>query len=160
MKESEKEEARLAAIRRAEEEEKLGRVRRLEARQKREEEERLRREAAREKRRLDREERERKAQAGLEERWVIFSQMLALVAEVASLFSPKASSPSVDVVGDDPLSFPKAPAKAKPGRPRKKAVAQASSSASATASGSRTPVGEDWVLDCEICRRTGVNKVK
>lgn len=73
MKESEKEEARLAALRKAEEEEKLSRVRRLEARLKREEEERLKREVAREKRRLDREERERRAQAGegVEETWVM-----------------------------------------------------------------------------------------
>jgi hypothetical protein len=77
MKESEKEEARLAARRKADEEEKLGRVRRLEARQKREEEERLKREEAREKRRLDREERERKAQAGEEdETWGIFLKWL------------------------------------------------------------------------------------
>ncbi|KAI0249853.1 hypothetical protein BJV78DRAFT_632094 [Lactifluus subvellereus] len=142
VKESEKEEARLAAIRKAEEEEKLSRVRRLEARQRREEEERLKREAAREKRRLDREERERKAQAGVEE-------------------TTKASS-SVDVVEDGHPPPPRKPPakapKAKPGRPRTKAIAQPSSSASATASGSRTPVGEDWVLDCEICHRTGVNK--
>ena len=67
VKENEKEEARLAAIQKAEEEEKLSRARRLEARQKREEEERLKREVAREKRRLDREERERKAQVGTEQ---------------------------------------------------------------------------------------------
>ena len=75
VKESEKEEARQAAIKKAEEEEKLSRARRLEARLKREEEERLKREAAREKRRLDREERERKAQTGAtgaEQQWVIF----------------------------------------------------------------------------------------
>jgi hypothetical protein len=67
---------------------------------------------------------------------------------------------AVDIIGDDPPLFPsvKAP-KAKPGRPRTKAVTQANSSAGATPSGSRTPVGEDWVLDCEICQRTGVNKV-
>ena len=75
VKENEKEEARQAAIKKAEEEEKLSRARRLEARLKREEEDRLKREAAREKRRLDREERERKAQTGAtgaEQQWVIF----------------------------------------------------------------------------------------
>lgn len=82
MKESEKEEARLTAIRKAEEEEKLSRVRRLEARQRREEEERVKREAAREKRRLDREERERKAQAGVEGTWVMFWRYLRQVAEI------------------------------------------------------------------------------
>ncbi|KAH8994805.1 hypothetical protein EDB92DRAFT_1972371 [Lactarius akahatsu] len=133
VKENEKEEARLAAVKKAEEEEKLSRARRLEARQKREEEERLKREAAREKRRLDREERERK---GAEQQ----------------------SNPSslVDVVGDDSYNTPAKPPKGKPGRPKMKVVAQANSSTSA--SGSRTPVGEDWVLDCDICHRTGVNK--
>ncbi|KAH9958538.1 hypothetical protein BC827DRAFT_1261223 [Russula dissimulans] len=38
-----------------------------------------------------------------------------------------------------------------------KTTAPAASS-SASASGSRTPVGEDWVLDCEICHQSGVNK--
>ncbi|KAI9440096.1 hypothetical protein H4582DRAFT_1577070 [Lactarius indigo] len=136
VKENEKEEARLAAMKKAEEEDKLSRARRLEARQKREEEERLKREAAREKRRLDREERERRAQAGAEQQ----------------------SNPSslVDVVGDDSHNTLTKPPKGRPGRPKTKAVAQANSSTSA--SGSRTPVGEDWVLDCDICHRTGVNK--
>ena len=74
-------------------------------------------------------------------------------------FRTNASS-SVDIVGVDPpqhKASAKAP-KAKPGRPRTKAVPLAASS-SASASGSRTPVGEDWVLDCEICHRAGVNKV-
>ncbi|KAI9451079.1 hypothetical protein BJY52DRAFT_1125459 [Lactarius psammicola] len=118
VKENEKEEARLAAIKKAEEEEKLSRARRLEARQKREEEERLKREAAREKRRLDREERERKAQAGAERQWVIFLRHLAKSLSSAGRIRVRWS----------------------------------------TASGSRTPVGEDWVLDCDICHRTGVNK--
>ncbi|KAH9178342.1 hypothetical protein EDB89DRAFT_2064118 [Lactarius sanguifluus] len=132
VKENEKEEARLAAVKKAEEEEKLSRARRLEARQRREEEERLKREVAREKRRLDREERERK---GAEQQ----------------------SNPSslVDVVGDDSYNTPAKPPKGRPGRPKMKVV-QANSSTSA--SGSRTPVGEDWVLDCDICHRTGVNK--
>ncbi|KAF8274826.1 hypothetical protein EI94DRAFT_1768633 [Lactarius quietus] len=136
VKESEKEEARQAAMKKAEEEEKLSRARRLEARLKREEEGREKREAAREKRRLDREERERKAQTGSEH----------CGSNPGSL---------VDVVGDDSLT-PKAPAKARPGRPKAKVVTQSYSSTSA--SGSRTPVGEDWVLDCDICHRTGVNK--
>ncbi len=72
IKEGEKEEARLTALKKAEDEDKLSRARRLEARQKREEEDRLKREVAREKRRLDREERERKGRAGAEEQWVIF----------------------------------------------------------------------------------------
>lgn len=71
------------------------------------------------------------------------------------------ASSSIDVVGDDPQqrkTSAKTTTKAKPGRPRTKAAAPAVSS-SASASGSRTPVGEDWMLDCEICHRSGVNKV-
>ena len=65
----------------------------------------------------------------------------------------------VDIVGDDslPRNTLTVPPKARPGRPKTKVLTQASSSTSA--SGSRTPVGEDWVLDCDICHRTGVNKV-
>ena len=58
MKESEKEEARRAAYRLAEEEERLSRERRIEARARKEEEERLAREKARELRRIEREVRE------------------------------------------------------------------------------------------------------
>ncbi|KAI0259866.1 hypothetical protein BC834DRAFT_973901 [Gloeopeniophorella convolvens] len=136
VKENEREEARQAAVRKAEEEEKLSRARRLEARQRREEDERMKREEAREKRRLDREEREkRKAEE-----------------EKVSESTP------VDVVAEDtPPPTRKASATAKPGRPRAK-VAPAHARSSASASGSRTPAGEDWVLDCEICHRTGVNK--
>ncbi|KAI0297293.1 hypothetical protein B0F90DRAFT_1740819 [Multifurca ochricompacta] len=141
MKESEKEEARLATLRKAEEEEKLGRMRRLEARLKREEEERLKKEAAREKRRLDREGRERKA-------------------TVARAEDKANADASIDITGDGlpPRKTPDKALKAKPGRPRTKLVAQANSSTTTSASGSRTPVGEDWVLDCEVCHRTGVNK--
>jgi hypothetical protein len=35
----------------------------------------------------------------------------------------------------------------------------ASINGSATTSGSRTPLGDDWELDCEICSRRGVNVV-
>lgn len=63
LKESEREEARSAAQRQAEEAEKMGRARRLEARRQREEEERLRREQAREQRRKEREAREIRRQA-------------------------------------------------------------------------------------------------
>ena len=155
MKENEKEEARLAARKKAEEEEKLGRVRRLEARQKREEEERLRREEARERRRLDREERERKAQAGEEEeKWGLFLKYLQLT----NFESPRTNAgSSIDIVGDDSHQR-KASAKTPKGSSRTKTVVLAVSS-SASASGSRTPVGEDWMLDCEICHRSGVNKV-
>jgi hypothetical protein len=65
--ESEKEEARLAARRQAEEKEKMSRSRRLEVRKQREEEERLRREQGREQRRKEREARELRRQVELEE---------------------------------------------------------------------------------------------
>lgn len=58
IKETEKETARLAVLKQAEEEEKMARARRSEARARREEEERLKRELAREQRRKEREERE------------------------------------------------------------------------------------------------------
>ena len=58
IKESEKEEAELAAKKKAEENEKMSRARRLEARQQKEEAERERRESAREQRRKEREQRE------------------------------------------------------------------------------------------------------
>ena len=62
MKESEKEEARQAAVRKAEEAEKLARARRQEARAKKEDAEREKREQAREQRRLERDQRERRLQ--------------------------------------------------------------------------------------------------
>jgi hypothetical protein len=64
IKESEKEEAELAAKKKAEEDEKMGRARRLEARQQKEEAEREKREAAREQRRREREQREQQARHG------------------------------------------------------------------------------------------------
>lgn len=58
IRESEKEEARLAAMRKQEEVEKMSRARRFEARRQREEEDRLKKEHAREQRRKEREARE------------------------------------------------------------------------------------------------------
>jgi flagellar biosynthesis GTPase FlhF len=60
LKETEKEEARAAALRQAEEDEKLARSKRMEARAKKEDAERQKREQAREQRRLERETRELK----------------------------------------------------------------------------------------------------
>jgi hypothetical protein len=31
--------------------------------------------------------------------------------------------------------------------------------ASSSTSGTRTPMGDDWILNCEICRRSGMNVV-
>lgn len=63
LREVEKEEARLSAVRKVEEDEKMARARRQEARAKKEEAEREKREHAREQRRLERETRERKIQS-------------------------------------------------------------------------------------------------
>ncbi|KAJ8072581.1 hypothetical protein PM082_016140 [Marasmius tenuissimus] len=126
VKESEKEEARMAAIKKAEDDERNARQRRAEARQKKEEDERLKREQAREQRRKEREaqiaEREAKEKAE-EER--------SASAEVAE--KPKAQKNT----------------KRQPGTP--------GSSVNGIASGSRTPAGDDWELDCEICHRRGIN---
>lgn len=32
-------------------------------------------------------------------------------------------------------------------------------SMSGSGSGARTPMGDDWELDCEICHRRGINQV-
>ena len=84
-----------------------------------------------------------------------YSSNPCVLANFASLRTNAGSS--IDVVGDDPQQR-KAFAKAPKVSLRTKAAAPAVSS-SASASGSRTPVGEDWMLDCEICHRSGVNKV-
>ena len=36
---------------------------------------------------------------------------------------------------------------------------QVNGSTSGSASGTRTPAGEEWELDCEICFRRGINQV-
>ena len=64
IKENEKEEAELAAKKRAEEDDKMSRARRLEARQQKEEAEREKRESAREQRRREREQRELQSRQG------------------------------------------------------------------------------------------------
>ncbi|KAL0579991.1 hypothetical protein V5O48_001994 [Marasmius crinis-equi] len=129
IKESEKEEARLAVVRKAEEDEKMGRQRRAEARQKKEEDERLKREQAREQRRKEREAQvaEREAKEKAEE-----ERSASIDADVAEKPRPQRSS-------------------------KKQQSGTPSSSINGNASGTRTPAGDDWELDCEICHRRGVN---
>jgi hypothetical protein len=80
IKESEKEEAELAAKKQAEDNEKMSRARRLEARQRKEEAEREKRENAREQRRREREQRELEAQQGSKRRRdARFSNFMALL---------------------------------------------------------------------------------
>ncbi|KZS99930.1 uncharacterized protein LAESUDRAFT_667344 [Laetiporus sulphureus 93-53] len=123
IKESEKEEARLAAKKKAEADEKLARARRQEAREREKEAEREKREHAREQRRLEREEREARALAK-EER----AQRKAQGDDRASTSTP--SAPGTHSM--EPVQLSSAP----------------------TTSGIQTP---NWVLDCEICHKSGVN---
>ncbi|TFY50123.1 hypothetical protein EVG20_g11707, partial [Dentipellis fragilis] len=137
LRESEKEEAKLAAQRKAEEEEKQSRARRLEARIKREEEERQKRENAREKRRKEREEREERTRQRHEHK-------------TEDVGSSSIGTP-VDIDNDEPAQSRK---RTRPSQP-----APGKASRPGTASGSRTPPSsEDWELDCEICHRRGINK--
>ncbi|KAJ7454864.1 hypothetical protein FB451DRAFT_1049218 [Mycena latifolia] len=128
-KESEKEEARLLAQQKAEVAEKKNRAQRLEARLAKEEAERERREAAREQRRRDKEAEE--------------AQSAAAEHESADVV--------IDVVGNDPP--PKQSTFIASDTSRRNGAA----TASASTSGTRTPMGDDWILNCEICHRSGVN---
>ncbi|KAJ7219982.1 hypothetical protein GGX14DRAFT_432652 [Mycena pura] len=131
QRETEKEEARMIARQKTEAAEKKSRAQRLEARLAKEEAERERREAAREQRRKDRETEEAQAAAGAErEREEIH----------------------VDVVGSD-RSLTQPNQGVDPGTSRRNGVA----STSTLTSGVRTPIGDDWVLSCEICHRFGLN---
>ncbi|KAF7967287.1 hypothetical protein HWV62_35003, partial [Athelia sp. TMB] len=146
IKESEKEEAQLAAQRKAEEAEKMSRAQRLEARQQREEAERIKRETAREQRRKEREERDaRIAQKAADQRY--FNEPLALPATHSMI----RSNDEVDVVGDGVhLKTPRINGSAANRRQH-----QVPSASNGSIGGARTP---DWELDCEICLRHGVNQ--
>lgn len=89
MKETEREEAKAAAKRKAEEEEKMGRIRRAEARAKKEEAEREKREKAREQRRLEREERERLKQEQQERERCVHSKCLRVTSHYFSFIALK-----------------------------------------------------------------------
>ncbi|KAF9000745.1 hypothetical protein BDQ17DRAFT_1281976 [Cyathus striatus] len=134
MKESEKEEARLEAKRLAEENEKMGRERRLEARRRKEEEERLRRENAREQRRKEREAR-----------------------EAARKASPAASSSEATVEKPDQAHEVDEEEAKKAGSSRQNKRRHPNGHIDNFKSGTRTPMGDDWELDCEICHRHGMN---
>ena len=144
IKESEKEEARVLAKKKAEDEEKLARTRRIEARAKKEEAERAKREQAREQRRLEREDRERRAQAKEEKRQ-------KCVVSASLLFT---SHPDPDhrarALGEREVSS-SAPTPSSAPSPSPSHLVHSTPS-----SGAKTP---DWVLDCEICGKRGVNIV-
>ncbi|KAI0683392.1 hypothetical protein BC835DRAFT_1296068 [Cytidiella melzeri] len=125
-KETEKEEARAVAMRKAEEDEKLARARRQEARAKKEEADRERRETAREQRRLEREARELKIATRNEPKEDPSAQ--STPAPVVQSKGPSLNG----VVIPTPFHTPRI----------------------STPSGVRSP---DWILDCEICKKNGLN---
>ena len=122
----------------AEEDEKMARVRRAEARAREKDAEREAREKAREQRRLEREERVKHDQEEKEREKYVFNSRFVLSRGLT------ARSAEVDVVTMTPAPAP--------------SVNGASSSkrASHTPSGVRSP---DWILDCEICQKSGRNLV-
>jgi hypothetical protein len=63
-------------------------------------------------------------------------------------------SAEIDVIGDAPPSKKPYTNGVYFHQPR-----QVNGSTSASGSGTRTPAGEDWELDCEICYRRGINQV-
>ncbi|KAI0364754.1 hypothetical protein BV20DRAFT_955601 [Pilatotrama ljubarskyi] len=127
LKESEKEEARLAAKRKAEEEEKMARAKRQEARLKKEEAERAKRERAREQRRKEREEREARARAKAER------AERSVLPEAETSVARSTATPTVNGT---------------------QASSSVQTSRVVTPNGVRSP---DWVLDCEVCHKQGVN---
>jgi hypothetical protein len=123
----------------------MSRARRLQARQEKEEADRLRRESAREQRRKEREEKEmNEAQKQeSEEKFVVYILFPGQVTDVCS------SDIAIDIMGDGM-------------KPRLNGIHSTSSNGvngSGTTSGTRTPAGDDWELDCEICHRRGINQV-
>ncbi|KAJ7017514.1 hypothetical protein C8F04DRAFT_1085451 [Mycena alexandri] len=133
-KESEKEEARQLARQKAEVVEKKNRAQRLEARLAKEEAERERREAAREQRRKAKEEQEQEGESAPDE---------------------ESTDMQVDVVGGidlSPVHLSQNTYLAPDTRRR-----NGNAAASTPTSGTRTPMGDDWVLNCEICQRSGMN---
>ena len=140
LKESEREEARLAAKRKQEEEEKQSRARRLEARLQKEEAERIKRENAREQRRKEREAREEARKASS-----------TYVISPSPLSSPTKTSPSrPEVEGDGEYSNKEgmAPASAVPTKGQ-----------GARNKRPRQHASDDWELSCDICQRHGRNLV-
>ncbi|KAG5637972.1 hypothetical protein H0H81_002416 [Sphagnurus paluster] len=135
LRQSEKEEAEAAERKRREEEERNSRAKRQEARAKKEEAERERREMARELRRREREEREEKEKAAEANGGAIATQRHFYSSEML-----------IDVVGDGSAAHEHQPKYATNGKV-----------SNIGTSGSKTPVGDDWELDCEICNRRGIN---
>ncbi|KAI0084113.1 hypothetical protein BDY19DRAFT_997962 [Irpex rosettiformis] len=130
LKESEKEQARAEALRKAEEEDKLSRARRLETRAKREEAEREKREQAREQRRQEREARELKIANR--------NAPKETLSEKSSAQSTPAPSPQSRGLSANSVLIP----------------ISSQLFRNSTTNGVRSP---DWILDCEICGKNGIN---
>ncbi|KAL5526019.1 hypothetical protein ACEPAG_7357 [Sanghuangporus baumii] len=133
IREMERETARMEAVHKAEEEEKMARMRRLEARSRREEEERLKREQGREQRRKEREERELARSLRLER---------ASVEKEVHVLTETRSDSAAKVEGKVPRNEVQ-----KPTRHRTK-----------KRSSEKSAESETWELDCEICGAKGINK--
>ncbi|KAF5392324.1 hypothetical protein D9757_001368 [Collybiopsis confluens] len=150
IKENEKEEARLAVRQKVEEEEKMSRSRRLEMRQQREEAEREKRETAREQRRKERETREQKEAKEAEERERKEREKERKERDRTERTRTRASSKRE---ASNPSSVSNGAVLL---HHLNSNVRSVSGSAQGSRS-SRTPAGDDWELDCEICNRHGIN---
>ncbi|KAI5119001.1 hypothetical protein M0805_004411 [Coniferiporia weirii] len=129
IKETEKESARIAAARQAEEEGKMARMRRLEARTRKEEEERLKREQGREQRRKEREERE-----------LLRRQRLEQTSVETNVHATEPPSDTIGNGSSETIKFSRPSHRNDP----KGYTKQVSS--------------DDWELDCEVCGAKGVNR--
>lgn len=144
IKESEKEQAVVAAKKKAEEDEKSARARRQEMRAKKEEQERAKREKAREQRRIEREEREKRArekEERAERRYVVHT--ILLTGMLSRVF--------IRAKGEEDRHSTMTPV-----------LAGTHSTESIQLSSAPTPTGvqtPNWVLDCEICHKNGINIV-
>ncbi|KAL5485769.1 hypothetical protein ACEPAI_6810 [Sanghuangporus weigelae] len=132
FREMEKETARMEAIHKAEEGEKMARMRRLEARSRREEEERLNREQGRVQRRKEREERELARSLRLER---------ASAEKEVDVLTEARSDSAAKVEGKVPRNEVQ-----KHARHRTKKSSEKSAES------------ETWELDCEICGAKGINR--
>ncbi|KAG6850263.1 hypothetical protein H0H93_015815 [Arthromyces matolae] len=137
LRQTEKEEAERAERNRLDELERTSRARRQEARAKKEDDARAQRELARETRRKEREEKE-----DLER---LKSEQLESASGLVTPAEPIVEAGVVDV--DESTAK----------RQRSKAPRKPPAVPRATGSGSKTPLGETWELDCEICLRRGIN---
>lgn len=82
--------------------------------------------------------------------------------------SSNVGTPTIDVVSEEPEQLQPQPRKkaklvhklSKPVKPTKSSKPSKSSNrTNMTASGTQTPVGDEWELDCEVCGRRGMNLV-